>query len=311
MAKIKFDTLNAAQQQQQQQSNTIDNIPTTPSTSIKFPEATSSQLNLNEHSSIDQRSITSKIHGFIRQSSFPSPMSPFLSASASGAAQNTRNAPDNKSGRSHSSDVVRRVVSYSLEKSVFKILNNQDWNILHERDRKGIVAAPPRSSSFIPEQSIANKQIDLTSSLERLHSGSSTPVKKFNQSLALSVTEIDEEEALLSKNNNECTTTTESMLVNRNGEELDRIEQLYQPNESAKDTEETSLVIGGKRTRSDEPHFFIEEAIKELLKSRRILRCSYVYGYYLDTFGHKKFIFELIQTEFEGRLNFFFAKFLS
>lgn len=46
-------------------------------------------------------------------------------------------------------------------------------------------------------------------------------------------------------------------------------------------------------------HIFIEEAIAELLRARRILRCSYVYGYFLDTFGHKKFIFEFIQTEFE------------
>ena len=50
---------------------------------------------------------------------------------------------------------------------------------------------------------------------------------------------------------------------------------------------------------SEEPHLFIENAIKELLNARRILRCSYVYGYYLDQFGHKKFIFEYIQTEFE------------
>jgi ribosomal protein S20 len=48
-----------------------------------------------------------------------------------------------------------------------------------------------------------------------------------------------------------------------------------------------------------ELHLFIEDAIRELLKARRILRCSYVYGYYLDTFGHQKFIFEFIQTEFE------------
>lgn len=50
---------------------------------------------------------------------------------------------------------------------------------------------------------------------------------------------------------------------------------------------------------STDSHLFIEEAIRELLKARRILRCSYVYGYYLDTFGHKKFIFEFVQTEFE------------
>lgn len=50
------------------------------------------------------------------------------------------------------------------------------------------------------------------------------------------------------------------------------------------------------------PHQFIEDAIRELLKARRILRCSYVYGYYLETtsYGpHKKFIFEFVQTEFE------------
>ena len=44
---------------------------------------------------------------------------------------------------------------------------------------------------------------------------------------------------------------------------------------------------------------FIEDAIKELVKTRRILQCSYVYGYYLDHFGHRKFIFEYIQTEYE------------
>ncbi len=50
---------------------------------------------------------------------------------------------------------------------------------------------------------------------------------------------------------------------------------------------------------ANDSHLFIEEAIKELLKARRILRCSYVYGYFLDTFGHRKFIFEYIQTEYE------------
>ena len=45
---------------------------------------------------------------------------------------------------------------------------------------------------------------------------------------------------------------------------------------------------------------FIEDAIKELIKSRRILRSSYVFGYYLDAaMTHKKFTFEYIQTHFE------------
>ncbi len=51
---------------------------------------------------------------------------------------------------------------------------------------------------------------------------------------------------------------------------------------------------------SNDDQLFIEDAIKELLKSRKILRASYVYGFYLDpSFSLKKFIFELIQTEFE------------
>ena len=66
----------------------------------------------------------------------------------------------------------------------------------------------------------------------------------------------------------------------------------------ARDKMDTSKAATGTDT-VDKPYFFIEEAIRELLKARRILRCSYVYGYYLDTFGHKKFIFEFIQTEFE------------
>lgn len=45
---------------------------------------------------------------------------------------------------------------------------------------------------------------------------------------------------------------------------------------------------------------FIEDAIRELLRARRILRSSYVFGFYLDsTRTYKKFIFEFIQTEFE------------
>ncbi|CAF1191870.1 unnamed protein product [Adineta steineri] len=44
---------------------------------------------------------------------------------------------------------------------------------------------------------------------------------------------------------------------------------------------------------------FIDDAVNELLRARRVLRCSYVYGYYLENSGHKKMIFEFIQTEFE------------
>jgi hypothetical protein len=288
MAKMKFEMLIA-----QQQTNTVATIPTTPSTLIKLNEGTSSNLNLIDQTSIGDTSSLSKHHGFIRQSSFPSPLSPILSASP-----NTHSSPDNKSGKSHCSGVVGRV-SCSLEKSMFKILNHQDWNILHEGATSS--AAVPSISEELSSQ--RQHQIDRPPSLERESKENSPRLKKASQSLANFVKDIVEEEALLT-NNNECTTTLEPMLVGKNGEELNPNQQKESQNESFKDVEETSLVIGGKRSRSDEPHFFIEEAIKELLRSRRILRCSYVYGYYLDTFGHRKFIFELIQTEFEGKFIF-------
>ncbi|ELU11727.1 hypothetical protein CAPTEDRAFT_112704 [Capitella teleta] len=44
---------------------------------------------------------------------------------------------------------------------------------------------------------------------------------------------------------------------------------------------------------------FVEEAVHQLLKARRVLKCSYVYGYYLDDTGYKKPIFEFMQTELE------------
>ena len=41
---------------------------------------------------------------------------------------------------------------------------------------------------------------------------------------------------------------------------------------------------------------FVEEAVHQLLKARRVLKCSYVYGYYLDDTGYKKPIFEFMQV---------------
>ena len=41
---------------------------------------------------------------------------------------------------------------------------------------------------------------------------------------------------------------------------------------------------------------FVEDAVHQLLKSRRILKCSYVYGYYLEETGYKKPIFEFMQV---------------
>ena len=42
---------------------------------------------------------------------------------------------------------------------------------------------------------------------------------------------------------------------------------------------------------------FVEEAVEQLLKARRVLRCSYVYGYYLEGGpGYKKVVFECMQV---------------
>ena len=41
---------------------------------------------------------------------------------------------------------------------------------------------------------------------------------------------------------------------------------------------------------------FVEDAVLQLLKSRRVLKCSYVYGYYLEETGYKKPIFEFMQV---------------
>ncbi|XP_044263786.1 ankyrin repeat and IBR domain-containing protein 1-like [Tribolium madens] len=44
---------------------------------------------------------------------------------------------------------------------------------------------------------------------------------------------------------------------------------------------------------------FIEDGVRELLKARRVLCGSYVYGYYLEDDGYNKAIFEFMQNELE------------
>ena len=46
---------------------------------------------------------------------------------------------------------------------------------------------------------------------------------------------------------------------------------------------------------------FVEDAVHQLLKARRVLRCSYVYAFYLDGPGYKKIVFEFMQVS-ETRL---------
>lgn len=41
---------------------------------------------------------------------------------------------------------------------------------------------------------------------------------------------------------------------------------------------------------------FVEDGVHQLLKARRVLKCSYVYGYYLEETGYKKPIFEFMQV---------------
>jgi hypothetical protein len=41
---------------------------------------------------------------------------------------------------------------------------------------------------------------------------------------------------------------------------------------------------------------FIEDAVRELLKARRVLCGSYVYGYYLEDNGYNRAMFECMQV---------------
>ena len=43
---------------------------------------------------------------------------------------------------------------------------------------------------------------------------------------------------------------------------------------------------------------FVEEAVHKLLKARRVLKFSYVYGYYLDGPPYRKIVFEFMQVGF-------------
>ncbi|XP_073992542.1 ankyrin repeat and IBR domain-containing protein 1-like isoform X3 [Rhodnius prolixus] len=57
--------------------------------------------------------------------------------------------------------------------------------------------------------------------------------------------------------------------------------------------------LTSKETEDPKCTKFLEESVKELLKARRILCGSYVYGYYLEDDGYCKTIFEFMQNELE------------
>ena len=59
-----------------------------------------------------------------------------------------------------------------------------------------------------------------------------------------------------------------------------------------------TLFFGASATAKDETKF-VEEAIHKLLKARRVLKYSYVYGYYLDGPPYRKIVFEFMQVSSE------------
>ncbi|XP_060529635.1 ankyrin repeat and IBR domain-containing protein 1-like isoform X2 [Cylas formicarius] len=57
--------------------------------------------------------------------------------------------------------------------------------------------------------------------------------------------------------------------------------------------------LGIKKEAVEKNTKFIEDGVRELLKARRVLCGSYVYGYYLEDDGYNKSIFEFMQNELE------------
>lgn len=163
----------------------------------------------------------------------------------------------------HSKPLVKRI-SHSLEKGVSKLLTNQDWNILHGNEPSLSLSQPQSSQNDPTHSSLISNETNLQ-------------VKKQNEENKSNKNDLNEIELV-----NEVDETKEISLSTIN-----------------ENTNSLSKENNANNKNANEPHLFIEQAIRELLKARRILRCSYVYGYFLDTFGHKKFIFEFIQTEFE------------
>ena len=58
-----------------------------------------------------------------------------------------------------------------------------------------------------------------------------------------------------------------------------------------------SQSASSNQSASDETKF-VEDAVQQLLKARRVLKCSYVYGFYLAETGYKKPIFEFMQVRY-------------
>ncbi|XP_069676141.1 uncharacterized protein [Periplaneta americana] len=110
---------------------------------------------------------------------------------------------------------------------------------------------------------------------------------------------------------------SEAMLRNQQMQELNRFLHYYtrfRNHENSQKLEEpllnnvrqkmeilaSSLSKGQKGEESAEKGTrFVEDGVRELLKARRVLCGSYVYGYYLEDNGYNKTIFEFMQNELE------------
>ncbi|XP_066998592.2 uncharacterized protein [Anabrus simplex] len=110
---------------------------------------------------------------------------------------------------------------------------------------------------------------------------------------------------------------SEAMLRNQQMQELNRFLHYYtrfRNHENSQKLEEplltnvrqkmellaSSLGKGSKGEESAEKGTkFVEDGVRELLKARRVLCGSYVYGYYLEDNGYNKTIFEFMQNELE------------
>ncbi|XP_066909118.1 ankyrin repeat and IBR domain-containing protein 1 [Halyomorpha halys] len=104
---------------------------------------------------------------------------------------------------------------------------------------------------------------------------------------------------------------TEAVLRNQQTSELNRFLHYYtrfKNHDNSRKMEEPllqsakhkmELLASGNKNRDTAAVRFIEEGARELLKARRILCGSYVYGYYLQDNGYNKTIFEFMQNELE------------
>lgn len=202
--------------------------------------------------------------------------------------------------------------SCKIEEPLLKMAKTKFEILIATNNSIGDAASPPKpgeaqysldDTATVGEASHSQKQFMRHSSFSLAHSSTAASPSSSPSNRRLNNFDTDNDSKVLTMTRKSWMLSKENIIPEEEkqplrdvGSKQDLVRQDTEENKSGDDTNSED-----KKARSDEPHYFIEEAIRELLRARRILRCSYVYGYYLDTFGHKKFIFELIQTEFEGK----------